>query len=101
MMTVIPSDSRNRMIESAAELFREHGYSGTGFRDVIAHSGAPRGSIYPHFPRAKARRAEETLRYAGDAVVGGLERALAGGDVRGALRSHVAWWRRALERSDF
>ena len=32
------------MIQSAALLFRENGYSGTGFRDVIEHSGAPRGS---------------------------------------------------------
>jgi AcrR family transcriptional regulator len=53
MMIVITSDSRNRMIQSAALLFREHGYSGTGFRDVIEHSGAPRGSIYHHFPGGK------------------------------------------------
>ena len=37
-------DTRTRMIVSATELFRENGYSGTGFRDVVAHSGAPRGS---------------------------------------------------------
>src|SRR3954447_20327939 len=94
-------DSRDAMIRSAAELFREHGYSGTGFRDVIAHSGAPRGSIYHHFPGGKAQLAEETVRYASDAVTGGLERAMARGDVRSALRSHLDWWRRALERSDF
>ena len=38
-----PRDSRERMVRSAALLFRERGYSGTAFSDVIAHSGAPRG----------------------------------------------------------
>ena len=56
------TDSRERMVRSAAYLFRERGYSGTGFRDVIAHSGAPRGSIYHHFPDGKAQLAEEAVR---------------------------------------
>lgn len=60
------TDSRERMVRSAAFLFRERGYSGTGFRDVIAHSGAPRGSIYHHFPEGKAQLAEEAVRYAGE-----------------------------------
>ena len=28
-----PRSSRDRMVRSAALLFREHGYSGTGFRE--------------------------------------------------------------------
>ncbi len=62
------SDSRERMVRSAAVLLREHGYAGTGFRDVIAHSEAPWGSIYHHFPGGKAQLAEEAVRYAGDFV---------------------------------
>ena len=58
--------SRERMIRSAAQLFCEQGISGTSFNDVIEHSGAPRGSIYHHFPAAKAQRAEGTTRWAGD-----------------------------------
>ncbi|WP_203217549.1 helix-turn-helix domain-containing protein [Nocardia arthritidis] len=50
------------MVLSAVQLFREHGYSGTGFRDVIAHSGAPRGSIYHHFPGGKAQLGQEAAR---------------------------------------
>src|SRR4051812_49001651 len=61
-------DSKKRMVESAALLFREQGYSGTGFRDVIGHSGAPRGSIYHHFPGGKSELAAETVRYAGEVV---------------------------------
>jgi AcrR family transcriptional regulator len=49
MLSVITSDSRNQMIRSAALLLRESGYRGTGFREIIKHSRAPRGSIYHHF----------------------------------------------------
>ena len=58
MTDATPPDSRTRMIASAAELFREQGYSATGFRDVVEHSGAPRGSIYHHFPGGKAQLAQ-------------------------------------------
>lgn len=76
------TDSRERMVRSAAFLFRERGYSGTGFRDVIAHSGAPRGSIYHHFPGGKAQLAEEAVRYAGDFLNAGILAATEGGDPR-------------------
>jgi AcrR family transcriptional regulator len=94
-------DSRAAMISSAVELFRERGYSGTGFRDVIAHSGAPRGSIYHHFPGGKAQLAEESMRHAGDEVAVRLERSIAEHGIVEALRRYVRWWRRTLEASDF
>ena len=31
----------------------------------LAHSGAPRGSIYHHFPGGKAQLVEEATRYGG------------------------------------
>ena len=95
------SDSRERMVRSAAYLFRERGYSGTGFRDVITHSGAPRGSIYHHFPGGKVQLAEEAIRYAGDFLGAGVEAAARDHDPVGAMRVFVGWWRRVLEKSDF
>src|SRR3954464_6044166 len=59
---------RERMIQSALVLMGEHGVEGTSFSQVIEHSGAPRGSIYHHFPGGKAQLVEEATRYAGDAV---------------------------------
>jgi TetR/AcrR family transcriptional regulator, lmrAB and yxaGH operons repressor len=44
------TDSRARMIETAVELFRRQGYHATAFSELVAESGAPRGSIYFHFP---------------------------------------------------
>jgi AcrR family transcriptional regulator len=101
MMTVITSDSRNRMIQSAALLFRENGYSGTGFRDVIEHSGAPRGSIYHHFPGGKEQLAAETAAWAAAVIERRIERAAANGNPVVALDMFVDAWREVLEDSNF
>jgi len=100
-MTVITSDSRNRMIQSAALLFRENGYSGTGFRDVIEHSGAPRGSIYHHFPGGKEQLAAETVAWAADVIERRIARAAQSGDPIAALGIFVESWRDVLEDSNF
>jgi AcrR family transcriptional regulator len=101
MMTVITSDSRNRMIQSAALLFREQGYSGTGFRDVIEHSGAPRGSIYHHFPGGKEQLAADTVAWAAAVIERQIERAAQNGNPLVALDMFVDAWREVLEDSNF
>jgi TetR/AcrR family transcriptional repressor of lmrAB and yxaGH operons len=55
------SNSRARIVRSAAALFGSRGLSGTSFSDVLADSGAPRGSIYHHFPRGKKQLAEDAI----------------------------------------
>lgn len=59
------STARDRLIETAATLFRRHGYGGVGLARVIAESGAPRGSIYHHFPGGKAELARSAAQWAG------------------------------------
>lgn len=95
------TDSRERMVRSAAYLFRERGYSGTAFRDVIAHSGAPRGSIYHHFPEGKTQLAEEAVRYAGEFLNSGILAATESGDAASAVDAFVGWWRSVLIKSEF
>ncbi|WP_019630740.1 TetR/AcrR family transcriptional regulator [Actinomadura atramentaria] len=95
------TDSRERMVRSAAYLFRERGYSGTGFRDVIAHSGAPRGSIYHHFPGGKVQLAEDAVRYAGEFLNAGIEAAVEGRDAATAVDAFTGWWRQVLVKSEF
>jgi AcrR family transcriptional regulator len=92
-------DSRKKMVMSAARLFRERGLAGTSFRDVVAHSGAPRGSIYHHFPGGKAQLAEEAVEWAGDVIAAWMRRE--GGDPVAMLRSFVAAWRQVLAEGDF
>jgi TetR/AcrR family transcriptional repressor of lmrAB and yxaGH operons len=62
------SDSRLRMIRTAAQLFRQNGYHATAFSDVVEASGAPRGSIYFHFPGGKQEVAREATVLAGDEI---------------------------------
>jgi AcrR family transcriptional regulator len=95
------SDARERMVHSAAYLFRERGFSGTAFSDVIAHSGAPRGSIYHHFPGGKLELAEAAVRYTGDFLAAGVRAATRDDDPVAAVRAFVGWWRRVLVKSDF
>src|SRR6476469_4543337 len=49
----VPSDARRKMIESAVTLLAVRGLQRTSFSDVLERSGAPRGSIYHHFPAGK------------------------------------------------
>src|SRR3954470_20486575 len=94
-------DPRARMIDSAAELFRERGVNGTSFSDVLERSGAPRGSLYHWFPGGKAQLAEETTRYAGEVIAAGLAAALEEKDPVAAIHGFARLYRDLLRRSDF
>lgn len=52
------SDSKEKTLAAAATLFCRQGYHGTALHDILAASGAPRGSLYFHFPRGKEEIAE-------------------------------------------
>jgi AcrR family transcriptional regulator len=95
------TDVRERMTRSAASLFGERGFSGTGLRDVIAHSSTPRGSIYHHFAGGKAELAREAVRHAADAVAARVGDAARGGDPIATLHAWVDYWREALRESGF
>src|SRR2546430_15504523 len=64
------TDSRASMVRRAASLIRTRGVNATSFSEVLADSGAPRGSIYHHFPNGKDQ-------LAGDAILWTSERVLA------------------------
>src|SRR4029077_19939256 len=49
------SPARARMVQSAAALMRERGIHGVGLREVVAHSGGPRGSLGRYFPGGKTQ----------------------------------------------
>lgn len=94
-------DTRQRMLDSAVELFRQHGYNGTGFREVVAHSGAPRGSIYHHFPGGKAQLGAEALGRAGEFIDDKIKAAGAKGEFVAAFEAFWAWWIDYVESSGF
>jgi len=96
------TDSRSRMIRAAAELFRQRGYNATTFSDVVRESGAPRGSIYFHFPGGKQELAREAIAMAGEEMeemVG--EAARHAGDPGSLIRALAQIVAGRLERSGY
>ena len=59
------TDTRTRLIESTAELFRLHGYNGTAVKQIVESARAPFGSMYHFFPDGKAELGAETIRWSG------------------------------------
>lgn len=95
-------DTRERMLDSAIELFRRDGYTGTGFRDVVAHGGAPRGSIYHHFPEGKVQLGVEALELAGDRIEAVFRQgAREGSDFVSGFEWVWSWWTGYVVGDDF
>jgi TetR/AcrR family transcriptional regulator, lmrAB and yxaGH operons repressor len=93
---------RERMINSALVLMGEHGVEATSFSQVIEHSGAPRGSIYHHFPGGKAQLIEEATVHAGDIIVKLLTDAVERHqDPVAAVDAIADFWRTVMHNSDF
>jgi TetR/AcrR family transcriptional regulator, lmrAB and yxaGH operons repressor len=89
------------MIESAALLFSERGVQGTSFTDVLAHSGAPRGSVYHHFSGGKTQLVEDATRWAGEFTIAGAVAAVERRDPVAAVGSFRRYWSKILRASDF
>jgi AcrR family transcriptional regulator len=62
------ADSKGKTLAAAAKLFRRQGYQGTALLDILAAGGAPRGSLYFHFPGGKEQIGQAALTLAGEAV---------------------------------
>src|SRR4051812_8893579 len=56
------NDTRTRILDATARLLRQRGYHGTSLNDILAASGAPRGSLYFHFPGGKDQLVIEVTR---------------------------------------
>ena len=93
-------DTRTKMLISAAEVMRERGAAGVTIDEVLTRSGAPRGSVYYHFPDGRNQILTEALRYAGDAITADIDDA-AGRGAKVLLRQFVEFWERVLADSDF
>lgn len=96
-----PGRTRDRMVDSAAVLLRERGMAGVTVDAVLAHSGAPRGSVYHHFPGGRDELVVEALQESGSYVSQMLDRATTDGDSHQAVDRFVRFWKRALQDSEF
>jgi TetR/AcrR family transcriptional repressor of lmrAB and yxaGH operons len=89
---------RAKMIAGAMRLLARHGLQATSFAEVLAHTGAPRGSIYHHFPDGKDQLVGAAVKHASALALAFLERE-AGSDAERITRHFFAMWRSVLERS--
>ena len=95
---------RERMVRAAAALFRVHGVTATGLREIVEAADAPRGSLQHYFPGGKEHLITEALQYAGDRAGRHVERLLAAleNPTPGALFAHMAGeWRDLYLRAGF
>lgn len=63
----MPHDTRDRIVDAGAELFRRRGYAATGVKQIVAAARAPFGSLYHFFPGGKEQLGEEAVRRSGAA----------------------------------
>ena len=57
--------TKERLLDSSAELLRRQGYAGTGIKQILAGAQAPFGSLYHFFPGGKEQLGAETIRTSG------------------------------------
>ena len=92
---VMSSDSRQRMVSSAASLIATRGVSATSFSDVIDDSGAPRGSIYHHFPGGKKQLAEDAVTWTSERVLA-FQRTCPADSSAQVIEWFIGMWRRVV-----
>jgi AcrR family transcriptional regulator len=57
--------TKDRIMDSSAELFRRQGYAGTGIKQILVAANAPFGSLYHFFPGGKEQLGAETILVSG------------------------------------
>lgn len=96
-----PGRTKQRMLDSAVTLLRERGTAGVTIDAVLAHSGAPRGSVYFHFPGGRTELIISAARRAGDYVELLINEATKNGDPRQALERFVEFWKQSLRDTGY
>jgi TetR/AcrR family transcriptional repressor of lmrAB and yxaGH operons len=91
---------RARMVESAVLLLAKRGLQATSFSEVLEKSGAPRGSLYHHFPNGKDELVDAALDLT-EARLNALLERMAGSSAEEITAFFLAIWREVLSRSQF
>jgi AcrR family transcriptional regulator len=92
------SAAREKMIAATAYLLSSEGLEGTSFATVLTQSGAPRGSIYHHFPEGKDQLVLEAVGVVGDGVLARI-RAMEAATPDEVVKSFTNPWRDLLMNS--
>lgn len=102
MITTRGEATRERVLDAAIVLMRRGGLAAAGMNEIVAESGAPKGSLYHFFPDGKRQIAVEALaRYAARIRVA-LDASLAGARrPREKVRALFRTLERRLEDADY
>jgi AcrR family transcriptional regulator len=86
------------MIEGAVRLLAQHGLQATSFSEVLELTGAPRGSIYHHFPDGKDQLIGAAVDHAGSHALQILDNQT-GVSAEEITTVFLGLWRELLTRS--
>src|SRR4051794_842429 len=89
MVTVVSTDTKQRMVDTAVRLFRSQGYTATSWRGLVAESGTPWGSVQHHFPGGKQELALAALDAGSDLALGAIRIAF---EKHADVGEALAWW---------
>ena len=93
-------DSKQQMIEGAIRLLATKGLQATSFSEVLALTGAPRGSIYHHFPKGKNQLIAAALDVSSQRTLQLIE-TQRGQPARAITEFFLDSWRKLLVHSKF
>jgi AcrR family transcriptional regulator len=88
------------MVASAVDLLARRGLQATSLSEVLEQSGAPRGSVYHHFPDGKDQLIASALDLAGGRAIELLDQK-AGAPAEEVAAWFLHIWREILVRSNF
>jgi len=98
----VPSDTRDRIVQATAELFRRQGYAATGLKQILGDARAPSASLYHFFPGGKEELGIEVIAVAGDFFQRLFETIAAQApDALSAMHEFFAGAARTLEETDY
>jgi AcrR family transcriptional regulator len=94
--------TRERIVQTSADLFRRQGFASTGVKQIVAEASAPFGSLYHFFPGGKEQLGAEVIRWSG-ALYGQLIDAffVPGTDVVKATHAFFAGAAQTLRETDY
>lgn len=93
------SKTREQMVEGAMDLLARNGLQGTSLSEVIEATGAPRGSIYHHFPGGKDELIAAAVDLTGQRYDEWMAR-FVGATPEMIVGGFIQIWRHTLLRSD-
>src|SRR5437660_12817881 len=71
------TNTKERILETTAEMFRRYGYTGTGLKQIVTNANAPFGSLYHFFPGGKQQLGDEVIWRSGQMYLDIVEAVLA------------------------